>query len=209
MGIIAIRHGQSEISYKVKERKINNKPTCWEEVELFSQIRNKDTEDSGLSVNGKEQAGKMSKELKNYKIDKVYISQMKRVKETYEILQKECDLPEYNQDKRLNAILSGILHGHINENSKEYFDSLPFEAIETKQLAYNYQTGESQFRAVQRVYNFLDDIKKEWEEKNVLLITHKSTLRIINTYFTEILDDEIYKFNPKNLEVTLYGKIFN
>ena len=55
---------------------------------------------------------------------------------------------------------------------------------------------------------YLDEIKKEWEEKNVLLVTHKSTLRIINTYFNELLNNEIYEFNPKNSEVLLYGKIF-
>ena len=101
------------------------------------------------------------------------------------------------------------LHGHVNEKSEQYVEKLPYQAINTKQFAYNYQTGESQFRAVQRVYNFLDEIKKEWEQKNVLLVTHKSTLRIINTYFNELLNNEIYEFNPKNSEVLLYGKIFN
>lgn len=209
MGIIAIRHGQSQISYKVREEGISTKPSNWNEIKKLAQIRNKNTENSGLSLKGKEQINEVSSKLKKYKIDKVYISAMKRVKESFGILQGRCDLPEYNEDARINAIISGVLHGHVNENSEEYVKQLPEEAINNKQFSYNYQTGESQFKAVQRVYNFLDDTKKEWEEKNILLITHKSTLRIINTYFNELLNNEIYEFNPKNSEVLLYGKIFD
>ena len=208
MGIIAIRHGQSQISHKMRENGISSKPTNWKEIKDIATIRNKDTEDSGLSEKGKGQIKQISKVLKKYKIDEVYISKMQRVKESYGILRETCKLPKYQEDGRLNAILSGVLHGHISVDSEKYFKSLPAKAIDSKQYAYNYQTGESQFKAVQRVYNFLDDTRKIWEKKNVLLITHKSTLRIINTYFNEILNDEIYEFNPKNSEILLYGKIF-
>lgn len=208
MGIIAIRHGQSQISYQVREEGISTKPSNWKEIKELSEIRNKNTENSGLSIKGIAQINEVSSKLKNYKIDKIYISPMKRVKESYKILKEKCNLLECKEDQRINAIISGVLHGHLDEKSEEYVKKLPYEAINDKQFSYNYQTGESQFRAVQRVYNFLDDIKKEWEEKNVLLITHKSTLRIINTYFNELLNNEIYEFNPKNSEVFLYGKIF-
>lgn len=208
MGIIAIRHGQSEISYQIDEMGLNNRPTTWNVIKELAKVRNIETEDSGLSIKGNKQIKEISESLKKYRIDDVYVSPTKRAKESFEILQTECNLTRCTEDERLNVIISGILHGHINEDSEKYFNLLPQEAINIKQLTYSYQTGETQFRAVQRIYNFLDDIKEEWENKNILLITHKSTLRIINTYFNEMLNEDIYKFNPKNSEVILYGKIF-
>ena len=208
MGIIAIRHGQSQISYQVREEGISTKPSNWKQIKELAKVRNKNTENSGLSEKGIEQINEVSSKLKKYKIDKIYISPMKRVRESYEILKNKCNFLECKEEPRINAIISGVLHGHVNEKSEEYVNKLPYEAIISKQFSYDYQTGESQFRAVQRVYNFLDEIKKEWQHKNVLLVTHKSTLRIINTYFNELLNEEIYEFNPKNSEVLLYGKIF-
>lgn len=57
------------------------------------------------------------------------------------------------------------------------------------QFGYQYPEGESLLKVVQRVYNFLDDIKQRYADKKVMVISHGGVCRVINSYF-ESLDNE-------------------
>ena len=51
------------------------------------------------------------------------------------------------------------------------------------QFGYQYPEGESLLKVVQRVYNFLDDIKQRYADKKVMVISHGGVCRVINSYF--------------------------
>ena len=56
----------------------------------------------------------------------------------------------------------------------------------------------------QRIYNLLDDIKKESDEKTYLLVAHNGIARVINSYFFNMQNNEFAEFGMKNCELKKY-----
>ena len=56
----------------------------------------------------------------------------------------------------------------------------------------------------QRIYNLLDDIKKESDEKTYLLVAHNGIARVINSYFFNMKNNEFAEFGMKNCELKKY-----
>ena len=56
----------------------------------------------------------------------------------------------------------------------------------------------------QRIYNLLDDIRAESEEKTYLLVAHNGIARVIQSYFYDISNEEFSDFGVKNCEIRRY-----
>lgn len=67
-----------------------------------------------------------------------------------------------------------------------------------------YDGGESMLQLCQRIYNLLDDIKKESEGKTYLLVAHNGISRAIHSYFNEMTNEEFARFGIKNCEIIKY-----
>lgn len=63
--------------------------------------------------------------------------------------------------------------------------------------------GESMMRMAQRIYNLLDDLKKE-PEKTYLLVAHNGISRIVESYFRDMTNEEFAAFGIRNAEVREY-----
>lgn len=63
--------------------------------------------------------------------------------------------------------------------------------------------GESMMRMAQRIYNLLDDLKKE-PEKTYLLVAHNGISRIVESYFRDMTNEEFAVFGIRNAEVREY-----
>ena len=72
------------------------------------------------------------------------------------------------------------------------------------QFGYQYPEGESLLKVVQRVYNFLDDIKQRYADKKVMVISHGGVCRVINSYFESLDNEDFFKFNLGNCKVLQY-----
>ena len=67
-----------------------------------------------------------------------------------------------------------------------------------------YKDAENVNDFLKRVYSILDDIKN-YEEKNILIVTHNGVCRAINTYFNGIPEDNnLVKLGIQNCEVVNY-----
>ena len=66
------------------------------------------------------------------------------------------------------------------------------------------EMGESLLKVVQRVYNFLDDIKLRYADKKVMVISHGGVCRVINSYFESLDNEDFFKFNLGNCKVLQY-----
>ena len=64
----------------------------------------------------------------------------------------------------------------------------------------SYEGGESMFRMAQRIYNLLDDIKKE-PDKVYLLVAHNGISRFIMSYFRDMTNEEFAAYGIKNAEL--------
>ena len=118
---------------------------------------------SDLELNdiGKEQADEIRKSLENKKIDLIIVSPLKRAVQTAEIINFNMN-KEIIIDKRIIEMNYGTLEGKIY--CKEYWN-----------MDYDYKSikGENIPDFQKRIYNFIEDIKVKYREKNVLIVAHR------------------------------------
>lgn len=67
-----------------------------------------------------------------------------------------------------------------------------------------YEGGESMLHLAQRVYNLLDEIKEESEEKTYILVAHNGISRVVHSYFYDMTNEEYAGFGIKNCEIVRY-----
>lgn len=70
-------------------------------------------------------------------------------------------------------------------------------------FACSHQGGESTLRLAQRIYNLLDEIRAK-EEKTYILVAHNGIARVVQSYFTDMTNEEYAAFGVKNCAVVRY-----
>lgn len=73
-----------------------------------------------------------------------------------------------------------------------------------EQFACRYDGGESMLHLAQRIYNLLDDIKAEADNKTYMLVAHNGISRVVQSYFYEMTNEEYAGFGVKNCAVLRY-----
>ena len=131
--------------------------------------------DEPLNEKGIEQAKEISKLLLDKEIDLIICSPLKRAKQTADII---------NSDRNISIIYDErIIERDFGE----------FEGLETKDFDfhgywnyynnYHYDKAENISDFFKRVYNFLDDIKDNYKDKNILIVAHGGISIPIACYF--------------------------
>ena len=64
--------------------------------------------------------------------------------------------------------------------------------------------GESTLRLAQRIYNLLDEIREESDEKTYILVAHNGIARVVQSYFHDMTNEEYAAFGVKNCEIVRY-----
>ena len=59
-------------------------------------------------------------------------------------------------------------------------------------------------RLAQRIYNLLDDIQKESEDKTYILVAHNGIARVVQSYFHDMTNEEYAAWGIKNCAVMRY-----
>lgn len=67
-----------------------------------------------------------------------------------------------------------------------------------------YDGGESMLHMAQRIYDLLDDVKAESDEKTYILVAHNGIARVVQSYFYEMTNEEYAAFGVKNCAVLRY-----
>lgn len=221
MAIIVIRHGQSKMLEEYKKLKTEGIPSRPENFMQFLRVAEiyESNSDSPLSEKGQGQILETAYKLiqSEYPISRAYVSPTKRTQETYEIIAEEFArqgiiFPNCKFDPRIGIVEAGVFHG-IRQNRSDdevakFFGEKDQKGVTGKEFAHDYLSGETILQASQRIYNFLDDTKGIWQRKNMLIITHKSTIRVIHSYFEHDLNNkEFFEYDTKNGEISIYGEI--
>ena len=152
--------------------------------------------ESPLNDNGKRQAGEAYEQLKDICFDMVFCSPLGRAIETMKIVTKERFPITIEQE--------------VIERSCGEFEGMPFESMDRDKY-WNYY-DDTKYISVEpiktlfdRVYNFLDDIKKDYKDKNVLIVTHNGVTKAIKCYFEGIpADGKLLNIGQKNCEIKKY-----
>lgn len=96
----------------------------------------------------------------------------------------------------------------LKEQNFGKFESTPRDGAVFKEAKTHFidhfDGGESMLQMAQRIYNLLDDIKKEAEHKTYLLVAHNGIARVVNSYFYDMSNEEYARFGIKNCEIKRY-----
>lgn len=140
-------------------------------------VRHGKTSEKGsnwLIRRGRMQVKRLAKKLKRFKIDKIYVSDLARAKQTAKIISNELKLP---------IILTSSLREHrgkILRENKKYWNK-----EETKQF--------------NELKSFLKEIsKKPNKNETILLVDHGNTNRLIISHFLKISTKKLLFFRQKN-----------
>ena len=150
----------------------------------------------GINKEGKKQAKVASEKIKNFNIDLIICSPLRRTKQTCKIINK--NKIEVIYDNRLlerdTASMQFKKVSGIDNN--EWYDP-------NKDIVYKDAEG---FKSViKRVEELLEEIQYKYKDKNILLVTHGDVCKAIYFYLNKIEEvNDIISFKHKNCEIKKY-----
>jgi len=152
-----LRHG--ETPYQLKEEKIIYP---WPEPSPIL-----------LTERGEEQIEKASDQLKDKNIDLIFSSDITRAKQTSEIVSRKINV-EPIFDIRLREIDYGDYKGKLIKDYRKDFPNSKQRFFERP------KNGESILDVKERLLDFFNEINGKYKNKNILIISHKGTLHILD-----------------------------
>jgi broad specificity phosphatase PhoE len=123
-----------------------------------------------ITEEGKKQIGESAKALKDKKIDLIFSSDFFRTQQSAGIVSKELGELEINLDKRLRDLDMGDFHGGPKENYQNYFSEMK------EKFVMRSPNGENWNDVKERLIDFLNDVEKKYQGKNILIISHGDPL---------------------------------
>lgn len=151
--------------------------------------------DVELTEFGKEQAKSLAYQVQENQISLIISSPLKRAIETSNIVAEVCNIP-IEIDERLIEQNYGIYEGVDRKNDAFLNNKRCF--------AFKYPKGESMMQLAYRIYGFLDEIKYKYKDKNILIISHGGVCRVINSYFSDMTNDEFFEYTLQNCKLEKY-----
>jgi len=149
-----IRHGQTPQQTKEKQGIIYDKP---EEGPL-------------LTDKGKSQIKERAKKLDS--IDVIYSSDLRRTKQTAEIIAEETG-KEVHFDKRLRDINLGVWHGRSKE---KFYEEYP---VSEERFYKTPEEGENWNDCRKRMLNFMEEVEEKHENETILIVSHGRPLWLL------------------------------
>ncbi len=157
MKLLLTRHGQTDWNV---QRRIQGKT------------------DIELNEVGIEQAKITGEKLKVRNIDLIISSPLKRAAKTAELIAGTREIPIIFDDR-----IEERSFGEFEGKTPEEFN---FNEIWNYKLDKQYEDAESVGQTFDRVYKFIEEIKEEYKDKTVLIVTHGGITVPIRAYFEGI-----------------------
>ena len=154
-----------------------------------------------LTERGKKEAEKAAKKLKKEKIDLIFASDLRRTRETAEIVGKILGIKPIF-DKRLRDIQAGIFEGKSEGEYANFWKD--FKARFEKAP----RGGESYNKVKMRIYNFVKSLEKKYSGKKILLIGHQRPFAMLEGAVQGLTVDEfLEKIEPRKMKTGEIRKI--
>lgn len=153
--------------------------------------------DISLNSKGLEQAEETRKKLNTTQIDLIICSTLKRAKETAQVINRDKDIPII-YDEQISERDYGEFEGMIEED----FD---IEGYWSYQQNQHFKSAENIRDFFHKIYLRLDQIKEEYKDKRILMVTHGGVTRAIECYFNGIPNQEsLLNLALENCEIKNY-----
>ena len=158
--------------------------------------------DLSLNANGRKQATDVKNHLSSLNIDVIISSPLKRARETAEII--KLDNIEIISDSAFIERSVGVYEGLTRDEAKQQYPDLFVRNI-TRIFNKAPTGGETILEVQNRVFTSLDKIKKNYQGKNVLIVTHAFVAKVINKYFNpQISEQDFFDFVLQPAEIKEY-----
>lgn len=155
--------------------------------------------DIPLNETGIEQAKEASKQIEDLKIDFAICSPLIRAKQTAGIVIGDRNIPIVYDERIIERAF-----GEVEGKSYKDFDMSKFYNFYNNEECEKYKV-EPIKEVYEKVKSFLEELKEKEQGKDILLITHAATIRVIDAYFKGVPEDGILPFlGYKNCEVREY-----
>lgn len=149
-----------------------------------------------LTEKGWEQAAALAERVSGLGISAIVASPMRRAQDTAACVGKRLGLPVQTDDR--------LIEQCYGEFEGEDYRSKPLSA-HGWQFACAYPGGgESMMQVAARTYPLIDELRRRYRGKSVLLVCHGSIARVIHTYFHNVTNEEFAAFRMDNGEVFAY-----
>lgn len=154
-----------------------------------------------LTEKGRAEAETAAKKLKEKGIDLIVCSPLLRTKETAEIVAQELGLgtEAVITDARLREMEFGKLEGQSVVEGDQYFGS----SLEKKYTA-GYPEGETAIDVRQRAGDCLYELEQNYEDKNILLVTHADLVWLLQAVAAGLNKEETLALRSVKKEVGEY-----
>lgn len=153
--------------------------------------------DIELTPLGHQQAIETGEKIRDKKIqaDEILYSPLIRAAETARHISEITGIPARVEPR-------------LKEQNFGKWESTPRDGKEFKKakedFCNRYEGGESMLHLAQRIYNLLDEIRDESENKTYILVAHNGIARVVQSYFYEMTNAEYAAFGVKNCELIRY-----
>lgn len=135
---------------------------------------------SGLTEEGLKQCVELRKKFEDKKIDLIVSSPLDRCKQTAEILSNGKIPVVYTE------ALLGRDHGEFTGMHR---DSINFEEYWNYYLNKKYEKAENIQDLYNRAKDVLLDLKKDYDDSDIIVVTHSGIIRVLYYYFNGIPED--------------------
>ena len=150
--------------------------------------------DARLTEKGIEQAKKLAVSLQSVNYRYLYVSPLQRAVDTANLA--NVRQLEMIVEPRIIEINFGKYEG-INRKDEGFLNN-------KHNLAFRYPGCESFIELCKRVYEFLDEIKNQAVDNDVLLVCHGAVCRAVHSYFNDMTNDDIFNYQTDNCELLKY-----
>ena len=151
--------------------------------------------DLELSRKGKKQAKELVKKLKKHHYDVVFVSPMKRTRQTIAPFLKTLKNPKIIYENLIIERHTGSFNGKYPKNC--FLNYCLKNNL--NRISFRPKDGESLLDVTKRVKEFLESIKKDYKDKSVLIVSHGNTIRCLEGLIKKIDPMDFYK------KLTLFG----
>ena len=151
--------------------------------------------DIPLTERGMEQARLLAKNAMDKGIEVIIASPLLRARQTAQAVSDAIGIP-VEIDERLIELDFGIFEGGPRTDPDFQYTRAQFPT--------RYPGGESAFQLAHRVYGCLEDVKKKYAGKTVLLVCHGGVCRMVRSYFMDLSNDGYSYYFAPNAELVEY-----
>ncbi|MBT3297625.1 histidine phosphatase family protein [archaeon] len=153
---------------------------------------------SQLTLKGIEQAKNVAKRLKGIKIDIAYSSDLDRSLNTCKEILKYHDNIKIIKTQILREQSKGIFEGRTHKERNELFknDKKPFHL-------WHPENGERLIDVWNNVNHLIEKIKQNYNDKNVLIVSHGGPIACILTHLHKKKIEEFGKYLPENTAISV------